>query len=106
MKKAVIPTISFLLFSAYFFTYAQSGNDASIRAMNNPDTDDQVTIINRGNVQLKEYRVGGRLEEVTVQREEGLEEVYQNHRPDTQWAPAESELGEKQNIRKWKVFEW
>jgi len=53
------------------------------------------------------YRVGGRLDRVTVERPSGLPEVYQNNNSrNNLWNADESELGDLQNIRQWRLGSW
>ena len=56
--------------------------------------------------QHREQRIGGRLERVTITRENGLTETYQNNRPDTIWSAQENELGETPNMRQWIIRTW
>ena len=60
----------------------------------------------RGDLELQEYRVGGRLERVVVTRENGWTEIYQNRRHDTVWSGDETDLGEVQNVRQWRLGSW
>ena len=60
---------------------------------------------NRG-IQYQEQRVGGRLERVTVTRENGLTEIYRNNRADTLWSAQENEIGEVPNVRRWVIGTW
>ena len=57
-------------------------------------------------VPYQEYRVGGRLERVTVTRENGFTEIYHNNRTDTVWSAQENELGEVPNMRQWVIRTW
>ena len=57
-------------------------------------------------VPYQEYRVGGRLERVTVPRENGFTEIYHNNRTDTVWSAQENELGEVPNMRQWVIRTW
>lgn len=57
-------------------------------------------------VPYEEYRVGGRLERVTVTRENGTTEVYRNNRTDTVWNAQENEIGEVPNMRQWVIGTW
>lgn len=56
--------------------------------------------------EAQKERVGGRLERVTITWHNGITEVYHNRRDDSLWASEETELGDTQNIRQWKVFNW
>lgn len=60
---------------------------------------------NRG-FQYQEYRVGGRLERVTVTHKNGLTEIYRNNRADTVWSAQENEIGEVPNMRQWQIKTW
>jgi hypothetical protein len=55
---------------------------------------------------VHEYRIGGRLERVTVTRDRGLDETYVNKRNDTLWTAEENELGEVKNVREWTIGSW
>lgn len=57
-------------------------------------------------IPYQEYRVGGRLERVTITRENGLTEIYHNNRTDTVWSAQENELGEVPNMRQWIIGTW
>ena len=57
-------------------------------------------------VPYQEYRVGGRLEQVTVTRENGVTEIYRNDRTDTLWSAAEEQIGEVPNMRQWVIGTW
>ncbi len=56
--------------------------------------------------QLHEERVGGRLERVTVNWNNGITEVYKNGRDDTIWHSEEDSLGDRSNVRQWRVGSW
>ncbi len=104
MKKTTV--ISLILALALINGVVEAQQAQSSEDAQESSARDGVTVIERGNVQLREVRVGGRLEEVYVEREKGLNEIYQNRRVDTQWAPVETELGERQNMRQWKITGW
>lgn len=57
-------------------------------------------------VPYQEHRIGGRLEQVTVIRENGFTEIYQNNRADTVWSAEENEIGEVPNMRQWVIRTW
>ena len=57
-------------------------------------------------VRYQEHRVGGRLERVTITRENGFTEIYQNNRADTVWSAEENEIGEVPNMRQWVIGTW
>lgn len=67
---------------------------------------DDLTIVKNDQYELEEQRVGGRLERITVRRNNGLTEVYQNQRNDTIWSAEEDELGDLENVRQWKIGSW
>ncbi len=56
--------------------------------------------------QYQEYRVGGRLESITIFRKNQLTEWYRNYRIDTIWAAQENEIGEVPNRREWIIGTW
>lgn len=60
---------------------------------------------NRG-IQYREQHIGGRLEQVTVTRENGFTETYRNNRGDTIWSAPENEIGEALNLRQWIIRAW
>jgi hypothetical protein len=55
---------------------------------------------------IEERRIGSRLERVTVHRNNGLDEVYENREVDSMWASEEKELGEVPNVRRWTIGSW
>lgn len=57
-------------------------------------------------IQYREHRIGGRLERVTVTRENGFTEIYRNNRGDTIWSAPENEIGEALNLRQWIIRAW
>lgn len=57
-------------------------------------------------LQYHETRIGGRLERVTVTRENGWTETYRNNRADTIWRAPENEIGESANLRRWVIRVW
>ena len=56
--------------------------------------------------QVEEWRIGGRLERLTVRHKNGITEIYQNQRDDAIWFAHENELGEVQNVRQWRLGGW
>lgn len=65
-----------------------------------------LTIKKNDKYQRQELRIGGRLERVTVYWNNGVTEVYKNERNDTIWNASETELGEIQNVRQWRLGSW
>lgn len=57
-------------------------------------------------IQYREQHIGGRLERVTVTRENGFTETYRNNRGDTIWSAPENEIGEALNLRQWIIRAW
>jgi len=57
-------------------------------------------------IQYREHHIGGRLERVTVTRENGFTETYRNDRGDTIWSAPENEIGEALNLRQWIIRAW
>lgn len=55
---------------------------------------------------VREWRIGGRLERVTVYRDNNLTEVYENREVDSMWLSEEKELGETPNLRRWTIGSW
>ena len=55
---------------------------------------------------MQEHRVGNRLDRVTVKWNNGITEVYQNERDDTIWFAEEESLGDRPNVRKWRIGSW
>ena len=55
---------------------------------------------------IEERRIGGRLERVTVRRQFGLDEVYENREVDSMWLSEENELGDVPNVRRWTIGSW
>ncbi|MYD75500.1 MAG: hypothetical protein F4244_02555 [Gammaproteobacteria bacterium] len=56
---------------------------------------------------IVEYRIGGRLDRITVDRDNGLYEVYRNNDLKSNlWNADETELGDIQNVRQWRVGTW
>ena len=58
------------------------------------------------NAVIREERIGGRLERVSIERKKGLSETYRNNRPDTLWSGPEDEVGDLPNMRKWVITTW
>ena len=67
---------------------------------------EDLTVKQNQDYELQELRIGGRLERVTVKWNNGVTEVYQNKRNDTVWSAEESELGDVQNVRQWRLGSW
>jgi len=65
-----------------------------------------LSVQHKGDVEYEEFRSGGRLERLTVRRNNGVTEIYQNQRSDALWSAEENELGEVRNIRKWIIGSW
>lgn len=54
-----------------------------------------------------EYRIGGMLDRITVDRDNGLYEVYRNNNLKSNlWNADETELGDTQNVRQWRLGTW
>lgn len=58
---------------------------------------------NRG-LQYHEQHIGGRLERVTITRDNGFTETYRNKRADTIWRAPANEIGETANTRQWIIW--
>ncbi len=67
---------------------------------------EELTIERRGEFEIEEYRVGGRLERLVVRRDDGVTEIYRNQRNDTLWSADEAEIGDVQNTRQWRISGW
>ena len=67
---------------------------------------EELTIDQKGEFVVEEYRVGGRLERLIVRRDDGVTEIYRNQRNDTLWAADEAEIGDVQNTRQWRIGGW
>ena len=65
-----------------------------------------LTITTTDKFQVQEQRVGNRLDRVTVRWNNGITEVYQNERQDTIWFAEEESLGDRPNVRKWRIGSW
>ena len=70
------------------------------------DTQEDITITTTDRYQMQEHRVGNRLDRVTVKWNNGITEVYQNERDDTIWFAEEESLGDRPNVRKWRIGSW
>lgn len=57
-------------------------------------------------IQYHETHIGGRLERVTITRDNGWTETYRNNRADTIWRAPENEIGENANMRRWVIRAW
>jgi len=57
-------------------------------------------------VEYETFHAGGRLERLTVRRQSGLTETYENRRDDALWTTEENNLGEIPNVRKWTIGSW
>ncbi len=80
---------------------AQETNEATL-----PPVPEELTIDQKGEFVVEEYRVGGRLERLIVRRDDGVTEIYRNQRNDTLWAADEAEIGDVQNTRQWRIGGW
>ena len=67
---------------------------------------DDLEVSQRGKDEVEEYRVGGRLERLTIRKNNGFTEVYQNNSNSTLWYSEEENLGDLQNVRQWKLGTW
>ncbi|MBX2869420.1 MAG: hypothetical protein KTR18_12130 [Acidiferrobacterales bacterium] len=56
--------------------------------------------------EIEERRIGDRLDRITVRREDGIDETYENTEVDSLWGTADKELGETQNLRRWTIGTW
>lgn len=83
---------------------AQASDD--VQAPTVEINDNQAAKTNAAGTVLEEFRSGGRLERVTIERDSGIEEVYQNQRNDALWNGTENELGDAKNVRSWKLGSW
>lgn len=62
---------------------------------------------NTTNYTVLHHWVGGRLDRVTVERDNGIYEVYQNSDSmNNLWNADETELGHKNNVRQWRLGTW
>lgn len=55
---------------------------------------------------VEERRIGDRLDQITVRREGGIDEIYENTEVDSLWGTEDKELGETQNMRRWTIGSW
>lgn len=55
---------------------------------------------------VEERRVGGRLDRVTIRRENGIDETYENTNVDSMWQTEDNELGQTQQMRRWTIGSW
>ncbi|MEM7195570.1 MAG: hypothetical protein AAF402_11505 [Pseudomonadota bacterium] len=61
----------------------------------------------RSDLEIQEFRVGGRLDSVTVRHNStGITEVYDNDKPGDLWVQEDNELGDVPNVRKWTISSW
>ncbi len=67
---------------------------------------ERLTIETNDKYQIEETRIAGRLERLTVRRNNGFTEIYQNNSNHTIWASDESEVGDLQNLRQWRLGGW
>ena len=56
--------------------------------------------------QVKENRIGTRLDRVTVRRKNGPDGIYINSGIDSMWVTEANELGELPNVRRWTIGSW
>ena len=75
------------------------GNDRQINQINSGS-------IKSSNNRVEEYFSGGRLKRVTILKDNGIEEVYENDRKNPIWSSSESELGDTPNVRRWVLGRW
>lgn len=56
---------------------------------------------------IRYHWIGGRLDRVTVEHSNGLHEVYQNSDArNNLWNADETELGDRRNVRQWRLGDW
>ena len=84
-------------------SYAHAQEDSNETGLKVPE---DLTISTTSKYQLEELRISGRLERITVRRNGGLTEVYQNQRTDNVWQTEEDELGDEPNVRQWRLGSW
>ncbi len=84
-------------------SFAHSQEKASDGGLLIPD---DLTYTKNGNLEIEELRIGNRLDRLTVRHEKGLTEIYQVQNNDSIWASDETELGDVQNVRQWKLGTW
>ena len=58
------------------------------------------------NIQIEESRIAGKLQRVTVRRQNGIDEIYENENVDSMWLSEEKELGDLPNVRRWTIGSW
>jgi len=55
---------------------------------------------------IEERRINGRLDRITLRRDNGIDEVYDNTNANSLWQTEDEELGETQNLRRWTIGSW
>ena len=106
-KMRILGLMAVLCLSSYTFAQEQSGENKLLIPDGLVDgISGDITIQQTSKYQLEELRVGGRLERVTVRRNNGLTEIYQNQRNDAVWQSDEEGLGDVPNVRQWKLGGW
>jgi len=110
MKTAAAVTVVAVTVAA--MTVAAAADDAGLQlpadltaAETAPGQSTEPADAPRG-IQYRETRIGGRLERVTITRENGWTETYRNNRADTIWSAPSSEIGERANMRRWVIRAW
>ena len=105
MKIAATLILSASLLLTTAVTHAQESSPVELKL---PDdlADNLAESPSKTGVAYEEYRVGGRLERVTVTHKNGITEVYKNNRGDTLWNAQENEIGEIPNMREWVIGTW
>ena len=102
MRKILVGVLS-LAVTVSITTAAIAQEDSEENQLQLPA---DLTITETDRYQREEIRVRGRLERITVNWNNGITEVYQNVRSDTIWNSSESELGEIENQRQWRIGSW
>lgn len=55
---------------------------------------------------VEEFRIGGRLESMKVDRDRGSTDYWYDRRGDSTWEAEQDEVGEKRNARQWEIGNW
>jgi len=93
-----------MLFSASLFA---ADNNQGLKLPN--DLAEKAELAESGPVPkytIEERRYGDRLDQITVRRKNGVDEIYDNSKAKPLWQAADEEIGQTHNQRKWTIGSW
>lgn len=106
MKKVLFTALMLtggLVFAADTAPRAADDSAEQTATQVNPDG---VTVKREAGGEVEEYRVGGRLESMTIDRDRGTTDYWYDRRGDSTWEAGKGEVDEKKNLRQWRLGNW